>query len=174
MAFFSLEDRYREIECLVFPRQLATVGPLLQPDAALLVEGNLSIREDEDPKILVSRVLPLVEDARFREGDAADAARPAAEKRTEPSVSTESARRPASRPEGKPYSKVYLRFERFDGEVYRKVCNLLDIFEDGSFPVILYDGSANRYEPFPHGVAMSDYVRRELERLLGQGNVVFR
>ena len=40
--------------------------------------------------------------------------------------------------------------------------------------MILYDGSENKYVPYPSGVAMSDYVRGELERMLGKENVVFR
>jgi len=71
-------------------------------------------------------------------------------------------------------SKVYLRFSDFTGTAYQKVCNLLEIFEDGTFPVILYNGSENKYVPYPNGVAMSDYVRREIEAILGPENVVFR
>ena len=179
MAFFTVEDRYNEIECLLFPRQLAAAAPLLQPDAALLIEGNLSVRDEEAPKILVSRVMPLIEDARFDPAAHAAQVDRDSHARSERAEGARAPERPApDKPvevrESKALSKVYLRLERLDGEVYRKVTNLLEIFEDGSFPVILYDGSEKRYVPFPQGVAMSDYVRRELEALLGRENVVFR
>lgn len=65
MAFFQLEDSTGTVECLVFPRLYGQVAGLLQTDAALFVEGNLSVREDEPNKILVSSVAELVENSRF-------------------------------------------------------------------------------------------------------------
>jgi DNA polymerase-3 subunit alpha len=172
MAFFTVEDRYHEIECLAFPRQYALLAPFITPDSALLIEGNLSFKDEEAPKILVSALKPLTEDGRFTESDA--------EVRSESpgqAVSRPQAEKPkenGERQKPKAFSKVYLRCPDFTGEVYRKVQNLLDIFDDGSFPAVLYSMQENRYVPCSHGVAMSGYVRKELEALLGEENVVFR
>ena len=185
MAFFTLEDRYHDIECLLFPRQYEAFGQLAVQDAALYVEGNLSLGEGERAKILVSRVTPLVEDGRYSESSARQEKRPPAgaasyqaERGGERSsdVRTQPQSKASEHPSGaeKPVSKVYLRFENLTCEAYLKVSNLLEIFDDGSFPVIVYDGSTKAYTPYPHGVAMSDYVRREIERILGKDNVVFR
>ncbi len=72
MAFFQLEDSTGTVECLVFPRLYRQVAGILQTDAALFVEGNLSVREDEPNKILVSSVAELVENSRFTAPPAAD------------------------------------------------------------------------------------------------------
>ncbi|MBE6557444.1 MAG: DNA polymerase III subunit alpha [Ruminococcaceae bacterium] len=67
MAFFTIEDASGEIECLAFPKIFSQDGDLIRVDQAVFVEGNLSIREDEAPKILVSTIGLLVDDAHYRE-----------------------------------------------------------------------------------------------------------
>ncbi|MBR2942967.1 MAG: hypothetical protein IKB82_06170 [Clostridia bacterium] len=48
---------------LIFPKVLERVSPDLAPDTAVIVSGRLSIREDEDPKLLLDTVEPLLTDA---------------------------------------------------------------------------------------------------------------
>ena len=59
MAFITVEDRYAEIEVIVFPKVLDTCAQYLSYDTALWVEGTLSVREDEPPKILATAIFPL-------------------------------------------------------------------------------------------------------------------
>lgn len=59
MAFLTLEDSYGSVEALVFPKILATYSHQLQGGAVVLVKGTLSIREDEEPKILLNAVESL-------------------------------------------------------------------------------------------------------------------
>ena len=59
MAFVQLEDLYGVTEVLVFPKVYESVGPLLQPETAVLMAGKLSVREDEAPKLLLDRLYPL-------------------------------------------------------------------------------------------------------------------
>ncbi len=63
MLFFTLEDRYAQLEVLVFPAQLAKNAPLLTQDNAICVKGNLSIREDE-VKLLLTEAKPLLPNGR--------------------------------------------------------------------------------------------------------------
>jgi DNA polymerase III alpha subunit len=65
MAFFTMEDRYGEIECLVFPKVYASYGHAIHPDAAVCVRGTISCRENEDPKILVDNLLLLVDNETY-------------------------------------------------------------------------------------------------------------
>lgn len=177
MAFFTVEDRYNEIECLVFPRQYGQISTLLTPDTGVLIDGNVSLKDEEAPKIIVSSVKPLIEDSGF----VAESAQTPAPVRTEVPRAEGAERTPphATVPvrggdAKKRISRLYLRFESKDSEAYRKVANLLEIFDDGSFPIVIYDKSTNTYTPYPHGVYMSDYVRREIEAILGAENVVPR
>ena len=66
MAFFTVEDAGGTLECIAFPKVYQTSEEIIRPDQAVFVEGNLSVREDESPKIMVSLVGLLVENDRFR------------------------------------------------------------------------------------------------------------
>ena len=61
MAFLTLEDTYGSVECIVFPKVLAEYSPLLHEDNLVAVTARLSIREDEEPKILMQSVMPIDE-----------------------------------------------------------------------------------------------------------------
>jgi DNA polymerase III catalytic subunit, DnaE type len=55
MAFFTLEDLYSTIECIVFPTVFEKYFDQIFEDNIVLVEGKLSISEVEDPKIIVEK-----------------------------------------------------------------------------------------------------------------------
>lgn len=59
MAFVTLEDLYSNIEIIVFPAIYKRYSKLLDNDNTVIIEGKLSLREDEEPKILCDRVIPL-------------------------------------------------------------------------------------------------------------------
>ncbi|MBR3905382.1 MAG: DNA polymerase III subunit alpha, partial [Clostridia bacterium] len=59
MGFMTLEDHAGQIECLLFPKVYERFGRQISEDEAVLVSGRLSIREDEDPKLLVDTIEPL-------------------------------------------------------------------------------------------------------------------
>ena len=65
MAFFTVEDAGGVIECLAFPKTFQQYGEIIKTDNAVFVEGNLSVREEESPKILVSVMGLLVDNAHF-------------------------------------------------------------------------------------------------------------
>ena len=66
MGFATLEDLTGAIEALVFPKVLERVTTELVPDTAVVLTGRLSIREDEDPKLLLDTVEPLETDAQLQ------------------------------------------------------------------------------------------------------------
>ena len=59
MAFVQLEDLYGVTEVLVFPKVYERVSAQLLADEAVVMTGKLSVREDEEPKLLLERVAPL-------------------------------------------------------------------------------------------------------------------
>nr|MBQ4318662.1 DNA polymerase III subunit alpha [Clostridia bacterium] len=65
MAFITIEDRYSEIEILVFPKLFEQFGELLQPDCAVSITGELSQKDDEPPKMLMRTMRPLLTNAEF-------------------------------------------------------------------------------------------------------------
>ncbi|MFR4008857.1 MAG: OB-fold nucleic acid binding domain-containing protein [Christensenellales bacterium] len=62
MANLVIEDLYAQMSVMVFPGVLERLNFVLQPDALVLIKGRISIREDEEPTI-------LVDDARIWEPD---------------------------------------------------------------------------------------------------------
>ena len=61
MGFITLEDLTGQIECLLFPRIFERFSKLLELDMPVLLTGQLSVREEEDTKLLVDVVEPLVQ-----------------------------------------------------------------------------------------------------------------
>ena len=59
MGTAELEDLTGQIEALLFPKVYEKYQFLMQADEMVILEGRLSFREDEDPKLLVDTVRPL-------------------------------------------------------------------------------------------------------------------
>ena len=59
MAFVELEDIYGSMELVVFPNVLEKYSALIIDDAKIVVKGKLSLREDEDIKVICDEVHPL-------------------------------------------------------------------------------------------------------------------
>ncbi|MDI9469819.1 MAG: DNA polymerase III subunit alpha [Bacillota bacterium] len=62
MCILELEDLDGSYECLVFPQSYVEFQEFLREGSVLLISGRLSAREDEEPKLLVDRVVELPED----------------------------------------------------------------------------------------------------------------
>lgn len=60
MAFIKIEDIYGEIEIVVFPKVLDKSNLLINEDGLVIIKGRVSIREEEQPKILAEEIKPLV------------------------------------------------------------------------------------------------------------------
>ena len=59
MAFVTIEDSYGSIEMIVFPKTLSEYSAYLKEGDMVLVKGTLSLREDEEPKVILNSVMPL-------------------------------------------------------------------------------------------------------------------
>lgn len=60
MAFIKVEDIYGEIEIVVFPKVLDKSNLLINEDGLVIIKGRVSIREEEQPKILAEEIKPIV------------------------------------------------------------------------------------------------------------------
>ena len=173
MAFFTIEDRMAEIECIAFARQYGEYAHLIHTDSGVFVSGTVSVREDEPPKILINRIEGLVENIRFRPEDVAPRQtaqgmhRASAESRPQASVPTAA---PAANAAPR---RLFLRVPNDKDKLYLKALNLAELF-DGTFPVYFFFADEKRYEVTPHGVAVSDYVLSEFRALLGEENVILK
>jgi len=63
MAFLTVEDSYSSITALCFPKTLAMYGSQIYEDAIVMLCGKLSIRDEEQPAIMVNAIYPATEDS---------------------------------------------------------------------------------------------------------------
>lgn len=59
MAFVNLTDLYGTIEVIIFPAVYERYSKFLSEDLPVVIKGKVSLREDEEPKILCDEVEPL-------------------------------------------------------------------------------------------------------------------
>ena len=59
MAFVSVEDLYGSCEIIVFDSTYTKAANILMVDSIVLVEGRLSIREDDGAKIVANNITML-------------------------------------------------------------------------------------------------------------------
>ena len=161
MAFFTVEDRYAEIECIVFPKAMQDYGHVLREDCVVRVEGNLSVREEENPKIMVSRIEELYDNETMKN-------RPQPVQKA-PVQAQNSAKAASVMPQN--VKILYLRVPDLVSDVFLRAKNLLDIFE-GNTPVSVFDASTKTYHKQEMGFDCTPYTLRELQKILGAENVV--
>ncbi len=156
MAILTVEDRTGEMEVLAFPQSLAQLGAYLTLNTAICLQGTISAREDEDPKILLRSAEPLLENSQYRA----------------PAVS--SAPLSTNVATGKKPSKLYLKLSRMDAPEAKRVQGFLHIFT-GSVPVVFYDVSTGKYmQSGGITVTPTPFVLRELKEILGEDAVILR
>lgn len=66
MAFITLEDLFGSVEVLVFPKIFDQYMNLLYEDSIVVIEGKVSMREEEEPKIIAEKILPLIKKTRHQ------------------------------------------------------------------------------------------------------------
>ena len=59
MAFLKIEDAFGSIEALVFPKILSQFSSILQEENIVMLDAKVSIREDEEPKLLLEKAVLL-------------------------------------------------------------------------------------------------------------------
>ncbi len=160
MAFVSVEDRFGEIECILFADKYSRFMHNLRIDAPLCIEGTLSIRDDEAPRIIVSNIDELVENSKFTVPEH----QKSQEKEESGSPKIELPANP---------QKIYLKVPDMECEKYLKTLNLVDIF-GGTTQVIFYDDANKKYVSYSNGISLSKFVLSELYELLGKDNVVLK
>ena len=61
MCFAEFEDITGKLETVIFPKVYDEYEHLIRLDEPFIIEGTVSLREDEEPKILLNKILPLGE-----------------------------------------------------------------------------------------------------------------
>ena len=178
MAFVRLEDTSGSIEMLVFAQVLSMFSARLVESSVVVVEGRVSMREEEDAKLVADKIL-LPEELEL--GKAPSSAIPTRSSSSAASAHT-SEKFPNSAPaqqnnSAKPTKRqgLYLRFPAAASPLVERAKNLLSIFQ-GDEPVHYYFIDTKQYETAPQTfwVRYHPVVDRELKKMLGDENVVYR
>lgn len=158
MAYVTLEDLYGSIEVLVFPRTLSQFAPLLQPGSVVLLNGRISVREEEDPKLLCDRIFPAPEPGKAIASSATD------KPPTDRSVSS-----PAV-PSGK--HGLYVRVPSVESAEFKRMCLVLNVFI-GTEPLYIRFTDTGKLVRAPQNMCVwpHDVLLRELRLILGEKNV---
>ena len=192
MAFITVEDRYAEMEVIVFPRVLESAAPYLAYDTAIFIVGELNIREEEDPKLIAKTIFPLRSNAEIlSDTDSGDkgthgtsnAAMPSSTQTpTAPRTDNTRPPKPASdTPIPQTAKTLFLRVPS-TGEGEESFCrakNLAEIFraENGTrgIAVAFYDSTDKTYHrDLTPPIALTPYVLLQFEELLGKENAILR
>lgn len=148
MAFTSVEDLTGTMEVIVFPKVLDAFRDSLHENAVVVIDGRLSVRENEASKLLAESIVPIdnYDPARLDNG------------RPDPMKTAA--------------KKLYIRVPSRSSREYAKVVNLLGIF-DGDMPVLLYLTDTKQYLRVPRHLYASGHplLFKELERLVGTDNI---
>lgn len=163
MAFVTLEDMTGAIEMLVFPQTLAEYGTYFLEGSVVDVLAGVSLREEEEPKLLCNQVKPASKEV---------------PRDTQGHTPPEANRKPAYSA-GQQRSTVpvlYLRLKNMECEEYERARQVLDIFDEGRSPVVfvLSDTGKRLRAPAQMWVDLNDVMINELKRRIGEDNVAVK
>ena len=151
MAFVRLEDRYGEIEVIVFPNRYDRYRYLLYNDSAVAVTGTLSKRDEEEVKLNADTVTELKSDSEYRQPEKKAEARKDAE-------------------------KIYIRVPSMDEEKYpdiKKIKAALEVYSDeySRATAAIYSEEDKKYYKMSAPVTITDGLLAFLRQLCGEENV---
>ena len=118
----------------------------------MVITGRLSLRDDKEPQIGINRARPMSDFA---------------QEEPEPEVPVRRAPEIAVRGDG----TLYLRLPGEDAVLYPKVKAILNMFPGDSTAVLFFEDTRQRRGT---RVSLADIMLRELENVLGPGNVVIK
>lgn len=161
MAFAEVEDRYGSCEIIVFPNVLEESMNALYAGAVVDIEGTLSCKEDEEPRVLADKITALPP-----AGELNLSSLPAKPAKPAPAVRQNQPRQPQT---------LYLKVPTMDSPEYRKAKNILEIF-GGSTRVIFYLSESREQLLAPHSLwtTPNPTMLGELRYQLGDENVILK
>lgn len=144
MAYVTMEDDTASIEMIAFSRTLEEYSGYLKENAAVVITGKLSMRDDKDPQIIINRVRQITDYA-------ADAER--------------------EEPRAIGNGTLYLRLPNEQDRLFPKIRAILNMFPGDSKAVLYFEETRRRC--IAH-CQLRENMLRELKKVLGEANVVLK
>ena len=149
MAYVTVEDDTASIEMLAFSNVLSQFGGYLKENAAVVITGRLSIRDEKEPQIVINRARPITDYS-----EAPENAVPA--RQETPKVMS---------------GTLYVKLESENDPIYQKVRAIVNMFP-GEAQVKVFFADTRKMRGAL--ASLDSRMLRELENVLGQGNVVVK
>ena len=149
MAFIRLEDRFAEIEVVVFAKKYKELSAELFVENAVAIKGTVSADDSDEGRILLSDLKPLISDAQFK------------------STVTQKEQSPK---EKRIYIKVSDMADKRINVIYR-----IAAFNKGQTPVVLYDSKSGKYSAMREiKLSTDEKVLEKLYSAFSKENVVVK
>jgi DNA polymerase-3 subunit alpha len=176
MAFVTVDDRLASIEVIVFPDVFEKCQYLLTKESAVAILGSISLKDEDDPKIIASEIKPLKANGTFTSVEKTVV-------KTEKTVNykqNEDGLKAPRKTEYTPCQKVfvspsivYIRVDNRECDEFKKAMLLLEIFNEGKTKVSFFDKSCGKYVMCSDArFYATEYTVGELKRICGEENVV--
>lgn len=168
MANLVIEDLYAQMNAMVFPGVVERLNFVLQPDALVLLKGRVSIREEEDPMLLVDDAKPWEPEKQQN----AEQERPhLINGRDLPLYGVQSEPKPAQTQKDSQQETLWLKVKTFDNDFM--ITGLLAMLRrfPGTVGVKVYAAKEKRLVKLHDTVSIDPELMAKLTLLLDEGNV---
>lgn len=154
MAFITVEDRFAEIEVIVFAKQYLACIDELYTDNAVIIDGNISAEEGEDPRILLSQLTPLVSNDAYSGAPAAPIG--------------------SAKPKIADSARLFIKISGLNDASINRIIRLSTL-NRGRTQIVLFDESTRKYSAMRGGlIDPSDKVMDKLVEIFGAENVILK
>ena len=154
MSYITLEDDTGTMELIAFQRVLDRSGEFIQDNAALIVKGRISVRDEKEPQLMVDTIRPISD---------ADAVRSAPE--------GEQGNAPRRTPGGYAGMKLWVKLPSADDARMKRIELILEMFP-GTQQLVIY--CEREKKKLTARCLIHDALIDELKEMLGDENVVVR
>ena len=168
MANLVIEDLYAQMNAMVFPGVVERLNFVLQPDALVLLKGRVSIREEENPMLLVDDAKPWEPEKQQN----AEQERPhLINGRDLPLYGVQSEPKPAQTQKDSQQETLWLKVKTFDNDFM--ITGLLAMLRrfPGTVGVKVYAAKEKRLVKLHDTVSIDPELMAKLTLLLDEGNV---
>ena len=144
MSYVNLEDDTGTIELIVFQRVLDSYGSYIHDNAALIVTGRISVRDEKEPQIMTESLRPI--------SDAPEREKPEVKK-------------------AEPGQKLWVRLKSENDPALGRIALILQMFP-GTQQLVIY--CENEKKRLGAKCLIHEALIDELREMLGDENVVVR
>ncbi len=141
MAFLLVEDETSAIEVIVFSKLYRDFSELISPGKVVMITGRLSLKEDEECKIVCENMTNVPENIK-----------PVAEKKQE-------------------NKGIYFRIKNSECEEYKKIQHVLDVFDGTTPVYYYFTDENKLVRHHSRKCDLNDSMMKELKRIVGEGNI---